>query len=45
MTNWQNYKRVVFGIKGLYLSDEEKDFFTQHKPVGFIIFKRNKFIT
>jgi len=34
-------KAVIFGCKGLQLSEEEVLFFQQHKPMGFILFKRN----
>jgi beta-N-acetylhexosaminidase len=32
---------VIFGCSGLTLTPEEKDFFTQNQPLGFILFKRN----
>lgn len=34
-------KPVVFGCSGLSLSDEEKEFFKNLKPLGFILFSRN----
>jgi beta-N-acetylhexosaminidase len=34
-------KPVIYGIKGLELSDEEKYFFKQNGCVGFILFARN----
>jgi beta-N-acetylhexosaminidase len=37
----KNYKAAIFGIAGQSLSPEEKDFFQQEKPVGFILFSRN----
>ncbi len=36
-----NYKPVIFGIKGLKLSQDEAEFFGKAKPVGFILFSRN----
>lgn len=35
------YKATIFGVKGLELSSEEKEFFSKSKPVGFILFSRN----
>jgi len=32
---------AIFGISGLILSDEEKQFFSHNKPHGIILFKRN----
>jgi beta-N-acetylhexosaminidase len=32
---------LIFGCKGMSLSDEEKKFFQQSQPLGFILFKRN----
>jgi beta-N-acetylhexosaminidase len=32
---------VIFGISGLVLTDEERDFFRAFPPFGFILFKRN----
>jgi beta-N-acetylhexosaminidase len=32
---------VIYGCAGLTLSDEEKRFFTEHDPLGFILFARN----
>ncbi|MBS0272010.1 MAG: beta-N-acetylhexosaminidase [Proteobacteria bacterium] len=32
---------VIFGCSGHALTAEERDFFTQHKPLGFILFSRN----
>lgn len=34
-------KPLIFGCSGTVLTDEEKAFFTQHNPVGFILFARN----
>lgn len=34
-------KQAIFGISGLILSPEEKDFFSSNKPHGIILFKRN----
>jgi beta-N-acetylhexosaminidase len=34
-------KPVIFGLSGLTLSDEERRFFVEAAPVGFILFKRN----
>jgi beta-N-acetylhexosaminidase len=34
-------KPIIFGIAGTVLSDEERVFFGQHQPYGFILFKRN----
>lgn len=34
-------KPVIFGFKGYSLSNQERDFFLQNKPSGFIIFSRN----
>ena len=34
-------KAVIFGVSGLKLSDEEKIFFADVNPVGFILFARN----
>lgn len=33
--------KIIFGIQGKCLSDEEKEFFSKTKPAGFIIFARN----
>lgn len=32
---------VIFGCSGTTLTPEEKEFFTEHQPLGFILFKRN----
>lgn len=32
---------VIYGLKGTSLTQEERAFFTQHKPFGFILFARN----
>lgn len=32
---------VIFGCSNIVLTTEEKDFFRQYKPYGFILFKRN----
>lgn len=34
-------KPIIFGLAGTVLSDEERQFFEEHKPYGFILFKRN----
>lgn len=34
-------KPIVFGAKGLRLSNEESVFFAEHRPAGFILFRRN----
>ncbi len=34
-------KPVIFGISGLSLTDEERDFFREADPLGYILFKRN----
>jgi beta-N-acetylhexosaminidase len=34
-------KAVIFGCAGATLSDDEKRFFEQTKPLGFILFERN----
>lgn len=34
-------KPIIFGFKGLALTEEEKAFFAANQPAGFIIFKRN----
>lgn len=34
-------KPLIFGISGLYLTEEETNFFKQHEIYGFILFKRN----
>lgn len=34
-------KPVIFGISGLSLTAEERDFFEQADPLGYILFKRN----
>src|SRR5690606_38441632 len=34
-------KAVIFGMLGLELTPEEKDFFREEKPFGFILFARN----
>lgn len=34
-------KAVIFGLKGTYLTDNERQFFTAHNPLGFILFSRN----
>ncbi|OPZ76628.1 MAG: Beta-hexosaminidase [Alphaproteobacteria bacterium ADurb.Bin438] len=36
-----NKRAVIFGVKGTTLTEEEKDFFKQVNPLGFIFFKRN----
>ncbi len=37
----KNHKAFVCGVKGKYLSDNEKKFLKQHKPWGIILFSRN----
>lgn len=32
---------MIFGCSGLTLTPEEKDFFKENQPLGFILFKRN----
>jgi beta-N-acetylhexosaminidase len=34
-------KSVIFGLEGLELKQEEKDFFKVQQPLGFILFARN----
>ena len=34
-------KRVIFGISGLFLTKEEKEFFSAVNALGFILFARN----
>jgi beta-N-acetylhexosaminidase len=34
-------KPVIFGISGLVLTPEERDFFREADPLGYILFKRN----
>ena len=34
-------KAAIFGCSGLSLTEEEKKFFSEHKPFGFILFDRN----
>lgn len=34
-------KSLIFGLSGLTLSEEEKDFFLTNEPHGFILFSRN----
>lgn len=34
-------KAAIFGLKGKYLSDNERRFFSAHNPLGFILFSRN----
>ncbi|MCW3847561.1 beta-N-acetylhexosaminidase [Sphingomonas sp. LB-2] len=34
-------KPVIFGLSGLTLTDDERDFFGQADPLGYILFKRN----
>jgi beta-glucosidase-like glycosyl hydrolase len=34
-------KPIIFGFSGTRLTDEERNFFLEHKPAGYIIFKRN----
>tara|TARA_Y100000741_G_scaffold219852_1_gene167525 strand:- start:128 stop:1078 length:951 start_codon:yes stop_codon:yes gene_type:complete len=37
----KNHKAFVCGIKGKYLSNDEKNFLIKHKPWGIILFARN----
>jgi beta-N-acetylhexosaminidase len=42
VANNQNIKRpVIFGLSGLFLLGEEKEFFKESGPIGFILFARN----
>ena len=34
-------KPVIFGLSGLTLTDDERDFFREADPLGYILFKRN----
>lgn len=34
-------KAAIFGCSGLSLTEDEKQFFSEHKPFGFILFNRN----
>jgi beta-N-acetylhexosaminidase len=34
-------KPVIFGLSGLTLTDDERAFFKQSEPAGYILFKRN----
>ncbi|MES2989434.1 MAG: beta-N-acetylhexosaminidase [Pseudomonadota bacterium] len=34
-------KPVIFGVSGLQLTDDERAFFTEANPLGYILFKRN----
>ena len=34
-------KPVIFGVSGLSLTAEERDFFRDADPLGYILFKRN----
>lgn len=34
-------KAAIFGLKGKYLSDNERRFFSANNPLGFILFSRN----
>lgn len=34
-------KAAIFGLKGAYLSDNERRFFSANNPLGFILFSRN----
>lgn len=38
---YSNISAVIYGCAGLTLSQEEKEFFTQANPFGFILFARN----
>ena len=37
----KNHKSFVCGLKGIYLSKDEKKFLIKHKPWGIILFSRN----
>ncbi len=37
----RNHKAFVCGVKGTYLSNNEKDFLIKYKPWGIILFSRN----
>jgi beta-N-acetylhexosaminidase len=37
----QAIKRVIFGVQGLHLTAQEKEFFQKTNPLGFILFSRN----
>ena len=37
----KDIKSVIFGISGLSVTDEEREFFEQTNPLGFILFDRN----
>lgn len=39
--NRSGMKPVIFGIAGLELSPDERAFFTEAEPAGYILFKRN----
>lgn len=42
IANNKNIKKpVIFGLSGTSLTDEEKDFFKESGPIGFILFARN----
>ncbi|RYD50455.1 MAG: beta-hexosaminidase, partial [Sphingomonadales bacterium] len=34
-------KPVIFGVSGLQLTDDERAFFQEANPLGYILFKRN----
>ena len=34
-------KPVIFGLSGHTLTDDERDFFREADPLGYILFKRN----
>ena len=34
-------KPVIFGLSGLTLTADERDFFREADPLGYILFKRN----
>lgn len=36
-----NTKAVIYSLKGCALSNDERSFFTEAQPLGFILFKRN----
>ncbi|MDR2902003.1 MAG: hypothetical protein LBU87_02695 [Lactobacillales bacterium] len=39
--DYTSRKAVIFGCQGFSLTDTEREFFTQTRPLGFILFDRN----
>ena len=37
----KNPDGIIFSVSGLNLSNEEKSFFRETNPLGFVLFKRN----